>query len=787
MGLRAGAVVPNERSAECEAQVPTLDGRLPAMTKEERAQRCQERIDSIAASFERRFQQGRLQMSFSEYLDLFSQDPRRYGRDAATYLRDLFDHYGTVEVKRPWGQAKRWRLFDLPWEEGSGAHRYALVGQEEVQEEVYRVLANFVRGGRANRVVLMHGPNGSAKSTVAACIMKALEHYSTLEEGPLYRFHWVFPNEKRIRGPLGFREGGETGAKVSASDSYAHLPDDAIDARLLIEVRDHPLFLLPVLERQVLLNELWEAAGQESSPPDWLLHGELALKNQQVMEALLSKYKGSLSEVLRHVQVERYFASRRYRVGAVTLGPQMSVDAGERQVTADQSLAALPVALQSTTLYEAYGELVDASGGLLEFSDLLKRPLDAYKYLQLSVETGEVALAKQNLQLNCVMIASANEIHLAAFREHPEFPSFRGRMELVRTPYLLSYEDEQSIYDNQVAAQVQRHVAPHATQVAAIFAVLTRMMRPDAKHLSGELEELGGSLTAVEKADLLSLGRLPTRLNLEQRKTLRVGVAEIVEEGRQRPVYEGIAGASPREMQTVLLDAAQSARFRCLSPLAVIDELDDLCERTSQFAWLQIGADTGGYHDHALFRESLRDRLLDWWEEELRTASGLIDEAQYEGLFDRYIEQVSAWSKGERLRNQHTGSYDEPDEVLMKEVEELAGAEGSAEDFRRGLLSKLAAWALDHPEERPRKDEVFADYIKKLQAAVYVKLRKPIGEMCFDLVHFVHNDGVKLSEERKVEMRRVLDTLAARFGYCDHCASDATAMLIQKRFQDIIV
>ena len=143
-----------------------------------------------------------------------------------------------------------------------------------------------------------------------------------------------------------------------------------------------------------------------------MLRGTLSHKSQQVYEALLTSYGGSLDEVLRHVQVERYFISRRYRVGAVTLGPQLSVDAGERQVTADRSLGALPTALQSMTLFEAFGELVDAAGGLLEFSDLLKRPLDAFKYLQITAETGEVALRSQNVQVNCVMLASGNEAAL---------------------------------------------------------------------------------------------------------------------------------------------------------------------------------------------------------------------------------------------------------------------------------------------------------------------------------------------------------------------------------------
>ena len=165
------------------------------------------------------------------------------------------------------------------------------------------------------------------------------------------------------------------------------------------------------------------ASGATEPPSDWILRGQLSHKSQQVFEALLSSYHGSYIEVLKHVQVERYFISRRYRVGAVTIGPQLSVDAMERQITMDRSLQSLPPSLQAVTLYEAKGELVDAAGGVLEFSDLLKRPLDAFKYLQLSIETGEVALAAQNVQLNCVMMGSANELHLDAFREHAEFAS----------------------------------------------------------------------------------------------------------------------------------------------------------------------------------------------------------------------------------------------------------------------------------------------------------------------------------------------------------------------------
>jgi predicted Ser/Thr protein kinase len=163
-------------------------------------------VSKVAEGVERRFSAARRVLSFSEYLEVFAQDPAAHSRDASRYLRDCFDHYGTRTVTHPWGEFTRHNLFDLPWEVTQ--RRGALVGQEQVQEELYRVLCNFAREGRPNRLVLLHGPNGSAKSTIVACIMRALENYSSLDAGALYRFSWVFPTTKTVRGQLGFGQGG---------------------------------------------------------------------------------------------------------------------------------------------------------------------------------------------------------------------------------------------------------------------------------------------------------------------------------------------------------------------------------------------------------------------------------------------------------------------------------------------------------------------------------------------------------------------------------------------------
>jgi serine protein kinase len=780
----------------------------------ERERELAERIRAVADTVEKRFKTSRRVLSFAEYLELFAGDPGRHSRDASRYLRDVFDHYGTTTVRYPFGEFTRYNLFDLPWERaeghrGIGPARYPLVGQEAVQAELYRAISNFAREGRPNRLVLMHGPNGSSKSTIVACLMAALENYSSLDEGALYRFNWVFPSAKTVRGSLGF---GQAGADGAVAPTYAHLADDQIDAKLLVEVRDHPLFLIPVTERGKFLERVFREAaarkgtepaapqkgtakpnapsfppsGDANEPPsDWLVRGQLSHKSQQVFEALLSSYHGSYAEVLKHVQVERYFISQRYRVGAVTVGPQMSVDAAERQVTADRSLQSLPASLQAITLFEARGELVDASGGLLEFSDLLKRPLDAFKYLQLSIETGEVALGQQNLQLNCVMVGSANELHLDAFRDHPEFASFRGRLELVRTPYLESYLLEQAIYDTHVTPQVRRHVAPHATRVAALFAVLTRMKKPSADKFPRPLGSALSGLTALEKADLYAIGRAPERLEPEAQRALVANVKEIYSESDPYPIYEGRVGASPREMRGVLLDAAQSTAYKCLSPLAVLDEIEALCQSKAEYEWLQQDPLAGGYHDVKDFRSQILGRVLDSWEEELYRASGFIEEARYPELFDRYVQHVSVWVKKERIRNKVTGEYEEPDEKLMKEVERLLDSRASAEDARRQMISSIAAWALDHPGQRVDPSMVFPHLVQKMREAVLAERRPAVARLTRDLVILVREEGSGLDAERRRNATKAIERMV-EMGYCESCAADAASALLRRRFHELV-
>ena len=464
----------------------------------------------------------------------------------------------------------------------------------------------------------------------------------------------------------------------------------------------------------------------------------------------------------------------------------MSVDAGERQITADRSLGALPSSLQSVTLFEAHGELVEAAGGLLEFSDLLKRPLDAFKYLQITAETGEVSLNSQNVQVNCVLLASGNEVHLAAFREHPEYESFRGRLELIRVPYLRSWRDEVVIYDAQVAAHVQGHVAPHATELAAMFAVLTRMRRPNPDRYEPSERSIVSELTAIEKLDLFADGITPNHLSEEGAASLRSLIPRLHSETDGVPIYEGSVGASPREMRTVLLDAAQNPRYESLSPFAVLEELEELCKRKNEYAFLQEDPLPGGYHDTERFIDALSTRLHDTLEDEFRVASGLVDELRYAELFDRYVTHVSYWTKGEKLRNPMTGQYEDPSQQLMEEVEDLLGAPDDRQQLRHSLINTIAAWAIDHPDEPVVNSRVFADHIRRMRNSVFEERRTALAKLCRDLVMLLRESGKSLSEAQLKAARVLLDGLTQRFGYNDDSAKDAAASLLRERFRELL-
>ena len=734
-------------------------------------------LQTVGSEVTSDFIKNRSILSFEEYTQLFVQAPARQARNAAQYLRDAMDFYGSEQVPHPTGKIRRFKIFDAP----AGDRDGRVAGQEEVQNAIYRLLGNFVRAGRINKLILLHGPNGSAKSTIVEALKRGMEHYSAQPDGALYTFNWIFPSEKLVKGSIGFGDrpgGGATGSLAS----YAHLEAENIEVRIINGMHEHPLFLIPKDERKKLI---LEALGPKTDfiLSSYLLQGELSSKSRRIYDALLATYEGDWLKVLRHIQVERFYVSRRYQTATATVEPQMSVDATYQQVTADRTTANLPPALQSVILYDPHGPLVSANRGLIEYSDLLKRPLEAFKYLLGASETGEIPLEHFVLQLDEVLIASSNEKHLAAFKELPDFSSFKGRIELVRVPYVRRWKVEQEIYDAQVnSTTVGRHIAPHATRVAAMWAVLTRLKKPISERYPSEVRGLIERLAPLEKLRLYQEGQAPERFSLPQARELRKHLQAVYEESDSYPNYEGRSGASAREIKTALFNAAQSVEFEGLHPLAVLKELTALCKDKSVYEFLQQEV-VEGYHDQEEFVSAVEAEYLELVDHEVRDSMGLVSEAQYKDLFEKYVQLVSAWVKGEKIQNKVTGAQEKPDEARMVEFETIIMPKvEDASEFRKGLISNIGAHKIDNPTGELEWSRIFPDHFKRLRDHFFEERKKLLRRNVENTLKFLSGEQSSLMAREQVAVRQMLDTMCQRYGYNDSSARDAIVFLIRKRY-----
>jgi predicted Ser/Thr protein kinase len=291
-------------------------------------------------------------------------------------------------------------------------------------------------------------------------------------------------------------------------------------------------------------------------------------------------------------------------------------------------------------------------------------------------------------------------------------------------------------------------------------------------------------LSPLEKLRLYDAGEAPDRLGLGQARELRKRAEELYHESEVYPIYEGRTGASAREIKTAIFHAAQSPRYPCLTPMAVLEELEALCRDKSVHDFLQQEV-VDGYHDHEAFLEAAEAELLDSLDEEIRDSMGMVSEAQYRELFDRYLAIVSSWVKGERVRNRVTGAYEQPDENRMTEFERIvAPPDEEPAQFRRSLIAAIGAFRVDHPEPAIDSAVIFPDLFKRLRDHYFEERRRELQRSKENLLRALSGESGSLDEKARRMVERTLATLRDRYGYCEHCAKDAVLFLLQRRYQD---
>jgi predicted Ser/Thr protein kinase len=722
-------------------------------------------------------------LTFQEYLDSFALSPRSHIRDSATYIKEMFQFFGTRETDNNSIADIRFKLFDLGTEAGD-----PIIGGENVQMDIFNTLTYFQRQGAASKLIVLHGPNGSSKSSTIDAISHAMQNYSRTQEGVVYRFNWIFPTDKTATptaagesGPIGF--GKESAYHDNGKISYARTDESKISSKIISEYKENPIYLIPMPHREEVIREaISKSEGIDKNdveiPPHILKNG-LSKRNQQIFENLLNAYQGDIVKVFRHVQIERFYYSKQYRVGISTVEPQLRVDAAEKQLTMDKNISNIPSVLQTISFFEAQGELIEANRGMLEFSDFLKRPVEAFKYLLTTIEKGSVNLPSSSPQLDVTFIASTNEKHLDAFKQLPDFSSFKGRMEFVTVPYLLEVNEEQKIYRKDIDSLIKNiDIAPHAISTLCTWAIMTRLKQPDTEHYPKEHRVLISKLDPLTKVKIYDGQPIPDTFKTDQRNFLDHNRKKLLNESRGLVVYEGKFGASPREVRGILHRAAQSCKNKTLTVLDIFNELKEITKDKTLYEFLQFEP-RAGYHDAVGFIKILEKDYAKIFEGELLESMAMVDSTEYDKLLKRYIDHAVAQIKNEKILDSSTGQYQPFSEQILKDVEKILDIKAGATNFRKDLLARLAAWKIDNPNKELVISEVFDDLLSRIKTHFFKEKEKHVKSTCEAMLKYSGPQENDLTTEQKALAESTFENLKKNHGYSNETALEALKFLMQ--------
>ncbi len=185
-------------------------------------------------------------------------------------------------------------------------------------------LVDFLRSaaegyGTDKRVLLLHGPVGSSKSTMARILKKGIEHYSRTPDGALYTFSWLLDDR----------------CEVSASGENPRLARR--DHEYKSPMNEEPLVLVPREARAALLARINEKFAPKHHNGKVKVYGEPDPFSRKVVEDLMAFYDGDWRKAMEHVKVRRIVLSEKDRVGIGTFQPKDEKKQESTELTGDMN------------------------------------------------------------------------------------------------------------------------------------------------------------------------------------------------------------------------------------------------------------------------------------------------------------------------------------------------------------------------------------------------------------------------------------------------------------------
>jgi serine protein kinase len=642
--------------------------------------------------------------TFEDYLRLVREN-QKVTRSAFQRMYDMILSYGQEEYI---DNKKKLIRFNFFKDEHHGG-RDAVYGLDIPLMRLVNVLKSAAqRYGTEKRVILLHGPVGSSKSTIARLLKKGLEEYSRTPEGALFTYEWVLPGElSRLAG----------GQEVFPCPMH-----------------EEPLRLIPAEWRPRAFAEL--GLGTDAAPI--FIEGDSNPACRQIFRELMAHYDGNWGNVMDHVRVKRMVLSEKDRVGIGTFQPKDEKNQDSTELTGDINYRKIAEygSDSDPRAFNFDGEFNIANRGIIEFVEILKLDV-AFLYDLLGATQEHKIKPKKFAQTDIdeVIIGHTNEAEYKKLLNNEFMEALRDRTVKIDIPYISRVSEEVKIYKKDYSQQKIRgkHIAPHTLETAALWGVLTRLEDPK-KH----------NLTLLQKAKLYD------------GKTLPGFTQDNIKELRKETMREGLDGISPRYIQDKISNALVSDKGEgCVNPFMVLNELE------------------GGLKHHSLITAEdqrrryqelmtvVKQEFEDLVKNEVQRAISA-DEDAIGKLCANYIDNIKAFTQKEKVKNKYTGQDEEPDERLMRSVEEKIDIpESRKEDFRREIMNYIGALAVEGRTFDYRTNE-------RLHKALELKL----FEDQKDSIKLTSLVSAVVDRETQEKIDVVKNRMIRNYGYCEVCATD---------------
>jgi serine protein kinase len=385
----------------------------------------------------------------------------------------------------------------------------------------------------------------------------------------------------------------------------------------------------------------------------------------------LKKYDGDWTRVIQDVRVKRVILSEKDRVGIGTFQPKDEKNQDATELTGDINYRKIAEygSDSDPRAFNFDGEFNIANRGIIEFVEVLKLDV-AFLYDLLGASQEHRIKPKKFAQTDIdeVIIGHTNEPEYRRLQNNEFMEALRDRTVKIDVPYVTTLANEVKIYEKDYNKKTVRgkHIAPHTIEMAAMWAVLTRLEEP--KH---------AGLTRLQK------------LKLYNGKTLPGFTEENIKELREQAAQEGMIGISPRYVQDKISNALVAhPDAKSINPFMVLNELE-----------------TGLKHHSLITNEETKQEyreLLSVVKEEYENVvknevqrAIAADEDALKRLCGNYLDNVKAYTQKEKVKNRFTGKNEDPDERLMRSIEEKIDIPDSRkDDFRREIMNHIGALAI---------------------------------------------------------------------------------------------